>query len=302
MPGAGPARPCALGTTLRHAWDEVHTLPADGLEPFQRKRARDDTVLWSLLEAGVRWLRVPVSDLLDPTTRLRMEALARRGVGFVAFGTAPPPDDLGPAAAYEQIGGGQGGGSRWVAPVVRAAVHDGERFSHFPSLGFGDDAPSYGVVRCAADTFPADAPAGGAALLVEIPRAGESSEQVDDTRVAQRVAEAWVVAEHGARHGGRRVFLDGWMDHDRGYFPRHGVVDRRGAPRPAHRVWVHLARLPAARTLGLPVVAGAARVAEGPEGSLWIPVGSADLPAGIDLVSGVRCPAGPSTSPRWVAT
>ncbi len=296
-PGAAPARPGALGVTLRHAWDEVHVLPADGLEPFQRKQARDDMALWSLWEAGVRWLRVPVADLLSPSTRARMEALVVRGFRFVAFGTGPAPADLGPAHAYEAIGTTAGSARVWAAPVSRAAVHDGERFSHFPSLGFDADVPPHGVVRCGADTLPADAPAGGVALLVEIPRAGESSRQQDHDGLALRVAEAWVVAEVEARGGGRRVFLDGYMDHDRGYFPRDGLIDRRGGPREAPRVLVHLARLPGAAELGLPVARDGSRVCEGPEGALWL---GGDMPAGIDLVDGAWREAGRSRRPRWV--
>ena len=299
-PGAGPARRCALGTTLRHAWDEVHTIPADGLEPFQRKRARDDTVLWSLLEAGIGHLRVPVADVLASATRRRMEALVRRGLQFVAFGTEAPPDDLGPAYAYEGIGATEGRDGYWASPVGRAAVHDGERFSHFPTLGFESDVPAYGVARCGADTFPADAPAGGVALLVELPRAGESTEAADDALVAQRVAEAWVVAEVEARAGGRRVFLDGWMDHDRSYYPRHGLVDRRGGPRAAQRVLVHLARLGGAADLGLPVEEDGARVASGAMGALWIPTGDGALPAGLCLGTGRQRAAERSAWPRWV--
>ena len=29
------------------------------------------------------------------------------------------------------------------------------------------------------------------------------------------------------------IFLDTFMDHDRGYYPRHGLIDRRFDPRPA---------------------------------------------------------------------
>jgi hypothetical protein len=35
------------------------------------------------------------------------------------------------------------------------------------------------------------------------------------------------------RHPGAAIFLDTFMDHDRGYYPRHGLIDRRFDPRPA---------------------------------------------------------------------
>ena len=32
------------------------------------------------------------------------------------------------------------------------------------------------------------------------------------------------------------VFIDTFVDHDRGYYPRHGLLDRRSNPRLGHRV------------------------------------------------------------------
>jgi 3',5'-cyclic AMP phosphodiesterase CpdA len=54
---------------------------------------------------------------------------------------------------------------------------------------------------------------------------------------ANRVAEA-VVA--GYAHPGVRILLDTFMDHDRGYFPRAGLYDRRLNPRRAALVLRHL--------------------------------------------------------------
>jgi predicted phosphodiesterase len=294
-PGQGPAPACALGVTLRHSWDEVHELPADGLEPFLRKRARDDTVLWSLFEAGVRELRLPISDARDPVTRSRIEALYDRGMRFVFFGTeAGVEEPL--AEAYEQIGGNTERG--WISAVSRAELHDGERFSHFPAVGFASSAPvpPNGIVRIAAEQWPADVPDVGVAGLVELPRAGESTRFEDDAHIACRVAEALMVAASG-----RRLFLDGYVDHDRGYFPRNGLVDRRGNPRAAQRVLVHLGRL-------LP--GGVAWTTQHGEGvrrfqigshTLCVPTGAQHLLAGIDLVSGCAVEAGTSPWPRWCA-
>jgi hypothetical protein len=36
------------------------------------------------------------------------------------------------------------------------------------------------------------------------------------------------------------VFLDTFVDHDRGYYPRHGLLDRRYNPRPGYYVLYHL--------------------------------------------------------------
>jgi hypothetical protein len=65
---------------------------------------------------------------------------------------------------------------------------------------------------------------------VELPRAGESRVFDDDGAVADRVEEAVRAA---IDFPSVSIFLDGFMDHDRSYYPRHGLIDRRFNPRPA---------------------------------------------------------------------
>jgi 3',5'-cyclic AMP phosphodiesterase CpdA len=71
-----------------------------------------------------------------------------------------------------------------------------------------------------------------AVVTVELPRAAEAVLFDDDDAVAAIVTDAVVAA---ADHRAVTVFLDGFIDHDRGYYPRHGLVDRRFNPRPALR-------------------------------------------------------------------
>ncbi|MBN2335824.1 metallophosphoesterase, partial [Candidatus Bathyarchaeota archaeon] len=59
----------------------------------------------------------------------------------------------------------------------------------------------------------------------------------DDDLVTDRAAES-VVAAYA--YPGVRVFLDTFVDHDRGYFPRVGLYDRRINPRKAGHVVRHL--------------------------------------------------------------
>jgi len=82
--------------------------------------------------------------------------------------------------------------------------------------------------------------------LVELPRAGEAGTFENDDAVAGRLAEAFVAAR---AFPGVRAIVDGLIDHDRGYFPRHGIVDRRGAPRAAYRVLRKLGRIAPPGTL-----------------------------------------------------
>jgi len=84
------------------------------------------------------------------------------------------------------------------------------------------------ALRAAADRA---AVAGRAAVVnVELPRGGENEIFDDDAATADRVAEA----VHAARRVPEvAVYLDGFVDHDRSYYPRHGLIDRRYNPRPA---------------------------------------------------------------------
>ncbi len=67
-------------------------------------------------------------------------------------------------------------------------------------------------------------------VIVELPRGSESAMFDDDEVVAERVAET---ADAARSEPDVDVFLDGFMDHDRGYYPRHGLIDRSFNPRPA---------------------------------------------------------------------
>jgi predicted phosphodiesterase len=69
--------------------------------------------------------------------------------------------------------------------------------------------------------------------IVHVRLAGNNpaQEMVDDANTARRVADAalaaWCLGDRIS------VFFDTFADHDRGYFPRHGLVDRSCDPRPA---------------------------------------------------------------------
>ncbi len=89
-----------------------------------------------------------------------------------------------------------------------------------------DDVAS-GVGR-AVDT--AEARGRRAVVVVELPRGSESTVFDDDAAVARRVEQAVTAAR---AHPSARVFLDAFGDHDRGYYPRHGLVDRSHNPRSA---------------------------------------------------------------------
>ena len=69
----------------------------------------------------------------------------------------------------------------------------------------------------------------GAVVNIELPRGGENLPFDDDAAIADRVIEA----VHAARQVPQvAVYLDSFVDHDRSYYPRHGLIDRRYNPRP----------------------------------------------------------------------
>lgn len=72
---------------------------------------------------------------------------------------------------------------------------------------------------------------------VQLPRASEGVAYVQDRQISNRIAET-LAAVLGAK--GVEVFLDTFVDHDRGYYPRHGLLDRRYNPRSSYYVFRHL--------------------------------------------------------------
>jgi 3',5'-cyclic AMP phosphodiesterase CpdA len=164
-----------------------------------------------------------------------------------------PPERFGDALAAIDDAGPLAVG-RAVAPIVPIGGSD-EAVHHFVAAGFGidgDPALSHLVeidrgvafdelvfripwtdpigdgVGCAGDI--AAVSDRRAIVIVELPRGSESVPFEDDETVAHRVGEA---AEHAIDRPDVSVFLDGFMDHDRGYYPRRGLIDRSFNPRPA---------------------------------------------------------------------
>jgi hypothetical protein len=248
-----PERPegrsvCPLVFDLRHAWDAVQDVPYGNLDEFVRKSARNDLVVMALWELGAGRVRVPVGDLVE--RRARMEKLAAKGMRFVVFSVGDPTGVRalveGAAALLE--------GWEVVAPwrhrneveralegvTVRTWLSvtgggvarfgpDPRYFSHFRPHGFepGEARPDRPcVVR-----GPPEAARPGDLLRLETPRLGEGEMFVDDDALGEWIVAAADVAQG---HPELTVVVDTLVDHDRGYFPRIGLLDRRCLPRPAY--------------------------------------------------------------------
>jgi len=69
-----------------------------------------------------------------------------------------------------------------------------------------------------------------AVVIIDLPANSESSTFDDDEAVASHAVTAARVATSATDAA---VFLDAFVDHDRGYYTRHGLIDRAFNPRPA---------------------------------------------------------------------
>ena len=159
------------------------------------------------------------------------------------------------------------------------AKFDGAKFNHFINHGFvaaeraqiaglvqasGGVAFDGVVLRVVRSRAPAEAVAEACGLAAELGTtaavhvrlAGDNPAEplFDELANANRVAEAMVAAWAAPQAD---VFLDSFVDVDRGYFPHGGLVDRRYDPRLAGRVMRHLhAVFGLARAVSIDGIAG----------------------------------------------
>ena len=72
--------------SLRHDWGGAIAMPANGpMEEFSRKMARNDYPILRIIQLGIKTVRLPMIDFIDPDRFTRMAILHRMGVRFVLF-------------------------------------------------------------------------------------------------------------------------------------------------------------------------------------------------------------------------
>ncbi len=303
-PGGAP-----IGVFMRHPWAETVTLPQNGpMDEFVRKQARNDYQIAALWRLGLRRLRVPVSDLLDPDSRARMGDLAANGHAFTVSGFGIPTGaqlDLAAAAArdgvvaryelvlpYDEMAARKDeiaafrsalGCPVLLAPVASSAdeAKTGSKIELFVSHGFGphrlpdiEKLLSAGVkidgvvmrVGMEADlpAFAREIDDWGAArglamdLHLRVAANNPAANIRDDAAILRAVVELYAAALAVPEVS---MFVDPFMDIDRGYFVRHGLIDRRCNLRAAGMAVEALtAYLGDAVGVGVPVTLDAAQV------------------------------------------
>jgi predicted phosphodiesterase len=275
--GEEEPRRASLGVQLNHPWCETIALPANPpTDPFQRRRARNDYPLWALWRLGIRDLRLPLDDLRDPAARHRLRLLADRGFRLTFFGYGPL-DPATSALLDEEaaiIDGFEAIGDLTELPEDRTtlphvpvlfaplatsqdALGRTRQLAHF--VGWGFEVAALNAARptleCIRDRFAGFTIhlAWGKEIASALAVAAELGSQLDmrvnatvglmaatpdgrrdEAELEKRIMEASAAA---ASHPHVRVFLDTFMDVDRGYYPRRGLIDRRcNLTRLAHAV------------------------------------------------------------------
>jgi 3',5'-cyclic AMP phosphodiesterase CpdA len=164
--------PTTLGVHLRSAWAELKSISLNGpIDEFVRRKVRNDYDLLGFSETGIRHLRVPLSDLLDPEYRARMETLSAAGHKFTLFHVGVPQDynddilglaealgaDIeitlswrGPAEHVEPLRAFR---TRWkgrifISSIVSASDHRRPEFKGgYVPMSFGFDISEFAILR-----------------------------------------------------------------------------------------------------------------------------------------------------------
>ncbi len=147
--------------------------------------------------------------------------------------------------------------------TIKEQRTQGFEFSHFPSYGFqkedhhqlstllaksdANKAINGFVFRLSpqikpwegiqiAETLASDLDM-TAVVHVQLPRESEGVAYIQDRQISNRIAETLAAAFDV---NNMEIFLDTFVDHDRGYFPRNGLLDRSYNPRASYYVFRHL--------------------------------------------------------------
>jgi len=264
-----------LGIELRYPLAETTTMPYMGpLDEYIRKTARNDYTYLALWETGIRTLRIPLSDLAIPETWKRLMELHAQGFRYIFFTLETPPVEqinankdliealeiitpwkkaepsMDKAAELRKTTGVPTYISKIESSIDRPQT--GTKFSHTMTTGLqvanaaqiprreNIDGYSFQVTQKqppleTIQEINEIASSQGFTPLITVKLAPDdpASYPQDDNHHANRAAET-LLAAHA--YPDTRILLDTFTDHDRGYYPRHGLYDKLLNPRKPARV------------------------------------------------------------------
>jgi hypothetical protein len=196
-----------------------------------------------------------------------------------------PPEDWMDAVEQvqslrEQLGAGGRGGVKVMISAMESSASQSQaagRFHHFVRHGFSlRDVPQLeevlktGPLRQVVDGFvfrlgPEEVPEpivralgqfarrNGVVASLHVQMQGSGNPATAGTDDAEAAARLAVTAAAAIAEGeGVEVFFDTFTDHDRGYYMRHGILDRRCNPRPAAFALAQVTTSLAGSTGGIP--------------------------------------------------
>ncbi len=263
--------------------DSISIPHTGAVDEFGRKNVRNDYYLAALWEMGIRRLRIPLQDLLLPASSERRHrftvftfglpdteqrnALAGHAASLDAVEIIECESMLSTIAAQTKVLKSELGIPVFLSKlqVADESKQDKGHFAHVIRHGFRPGEPAAAalienagdagldglVYRLDREEAPwpalhaiaASAETADLRAIVHVRLAGNNpaQEMADDADSARRVADAvlaaWCLGDRVS------VFFDTLADHDRGYFPRHGLIDRSCNPRPAGLVLKHLVEM-----------------------------------------------------------
>ena len=167
-PQAGPPR--ALGIWVHRHLGHPVEVPYGDLDVLTRKFARNDAVLWQVLDLGLSRIRIPLADVADEAVAARVAWLARYGVASSVFSAGlPTPTQRATHQAHAATAAWEvvvrpselarlgdllrhwTGPALTVSRVGRPLQPPSARYhSHFPRIGFAPDDPALDALVAAA--------------------------------------------------------------------------------------------------------------------------------------------------------
>jgi len=262
-----------LKVSLRHAWHRSIDLPYNGpMEEFSRKRVRNDYGLLRLMQMGITDVRVPLQDLLEPSSCQRVQDYQALGIRFHVFCTANQYMSVAPSwENYQAMAESiefilPSDADHWnltgidtsgvTVPVILGYAatgahksNDSKPFAHTVSSGFllenlkqviqqlrstpnkikfdalvlqipweDDVASSLTEIESTFDSLP-----WRCQVNLRLANSNPAKANFDDSAIATRISTALRLASTLRNVD---LVLDTFMDIDRGYSPRHGLIDR----------------------------------------------------------------------------
>ncbi len=258
--------PTTVQVHLRHAWHESIDLPYNGpMEEFSRKRARNDYTLLRLWQIGLKDVRVPLQDFLDETIRTRIQDYQHAGIQFHLFGSVDKLNQaaqqcgelLASITSFELIT--QQGDpivtlppefsmhKVWLSIASTGRKNDGLYF-HSVTSGYKwplEEESSQAInAWCDSRSFQGivfqlpwehdintlhqidewcESQNISATVNIKLAKENPADGNFDDHAIGERIIAAMNIS-NASKH--LNLQLDTYVDIDRGYAPRNGLLDR----------------------------------------------------------------------------